>query len=737
MTSSDRRLAPRGGPRPDRALERDACGIGFVADVTGRTDRRVVELGLQGLAKLRHRGAFAADEQTGDGAGVLFPIPRRLIAHTVGATFGEASQLGLLMLFICDKRSPGEVCAAVEDACGRERLRVVRWRDVPVDPSALGDHARDTRPRILQAVLRAPSADDAARSEQRAHRARRRIDAFARAADRDVYVASCSFATVTYKALAAADRLAAFYPDLLDPDVEAPFIVFHQRYSTNTAPTWERAQPFRMLCHNGEINTIAGNANRMHAREGRLGLATPAEEALFRPAIDDAGSDSAILDETVEILTKEGGVRGAGRDIRRAIAMVVPAAWEDAPDMDQERRGFYRWHASLMEPWDGPAALIFTDGVAVGAALDRNGLRPLRYWATDDGLVVCASEAGVIDLPEGRVRRGKLGPGQMIVVDPRNGGLDDDAIRAVANEAPWAAWAEEHRIARLPEMPRVESPRSDELVTKQILHGYTREDLSMMIRPAAAHGKEPTFSMGDDTPIAALSRHGRSIFNHLRQRFAQVTNPAMDHLRERSVMSLAVLLGPRSPLLVDDPAAAALEEFESFFRWERPSGRRLDATWRAGRGASGLRAALRRLGSEAVAAVADGEPILVVSDADAGPDRAPIPSVLAVGAVNVALTNAGLRTRCSIVAEADDARESHHVACLLAVGAEAVRLPLAAATVAALSRAAGDDDDGVSTALARHREAIEDGIRKTLAKLGHLVRRQLSRRGGRRRPGTR
>jgi glutamate synthase (ferredoxin) len=677
----------------------------------------VVELGLQGLARLRHRGAFAADEQTGDGAGVLFPIPRRLIAHAVGATLAEASQLGLLMLFICDKRSPGEVCAAVEDALGRERLRVVRWRDVPVDPSALGDHARDTRPRILQAVLSSPSTDDAARSEQRAHRARRRIDAFARAADRDVYVASCSFATITYKALAAADRLAAFYPDLLDPDVEAPFVVFHQRYSTNTAPTWERAQPFRMLCHNGEINTIAGNANRLHAREGRLGLATLAEEALFRPAIDDAGSDSAILDETVEILAKEGGVRGVGRDIRRAVAMVVPAAWEDAPDMDPERRGFYRWHSSLMEPWDGPAALIFTDGVAVGAALDRNGLRPLRYWATDDGLVVCASEAGVVDLPEGHVRRGKLGPGQMIVVDPRNGGLDDDAIRAVASEAPWAAWAEEHRIARLPEMPRLESRGADELVTKQIMHGYTREDLSMMIRPAAAHGKEPTFSMGDDTPLAALSSHDRSIFNHLRQRFAQVTNPAMDHLRERSVMSLAVLLGPRAPLLNDDPGAAALEEFESFFRWERPSGRRLDATWRAGRGASGLRAALRRLGSEAVAAVADGEPILVVSDVDAGPDRAPIPSVLSVGAVNVALTNAGLRTCCSIVAEADDARESHHVACLLAVGAEAVRLPLAAATVAALARGAGDDE-AASAALARYREAIEDGIRKTLAKLG-------------------
>ena len=296
--------------------------------------------------------------------------------------------------------------------------------------------------------------------------------------------------------------------------------------------------------------------------------------------------------------------------------------------------------------------------------------------------------------------------------------MDDDAIRRVANEKPWAQWAEQHRIARLPEMPRAEFLHEDELLTRQILHGYTREDLSMMLRPAAAHGKEPTFSMGDDAPIAALSRHGRSVFNHIRQRFAQVTNPAMDHLRERSVMSLSVLLGPRAPLLGDEPHAAALEELESFFRWERPAGRRLDATWRVRGGASGLRVALHRLASEAVAAVADGEQVLVVSDLAAGPDRAPIPSVLAVGAVNVALSRAGLRTCCSLVAEVNDARESHHVACLLAVGAEAIRLPLAAATVAALTRSAGEDEEGVTSALTRFREAIEDGIRKTLAKLG-------------------
>ena len=399
--------------------------------------------------------------------------------------------------------------------------------------------------------------------------------------------------------------------------------------------------------------------------------------------------------------------------------MLVPAAWEDSPDMDEERRAFYRWHASLMEPWDGPAALIFTDGVAVGAALDRNGLRPLRYWVTDDGLVVCASEAGVVDLPDARIRRGKLGPGQMIVVDPREGGFDDDAIRGVAKQGPWAAWAEERRIARLPEMPRAESMPEDELLTRQILHGYTREDLTMMLRPAAANGKEPTFSMGDDTPIAALSRHGRSIFNHLRQRFAQVTNPAMDHLRERSVMSLSVLLGPRAPLLSRRPSgggARGARELPPVGARARDAG--LDATWRVHRGAAGLRVALRRIASEALAAAADGEPILVVSDAAAGPDRAPIPSVLAVGAVNVALSQAGFRTGCSLVAEVDDARESHHVACLLAVGAEAVRLPLAGATVAALARSTGQDEEGVSSALARFGEAIEDGIRKTLAKLG-------------------
>ncbi len=382
------------------------------------------------------------------------------------------------------------------------------------------------------------------------------------------------------------------------------------------------------VVHNGEINTIAGNANRMQAREGRLGFGTPAEERLFSPTFDASGSDSAILDEVAELLTKEGGAGRTGRDLRRVMSTLVPPAWEGMTDLDDGRRGFHRWHASLMEPWDGPAALVFTDGVQVGVALDRNGLRPLRYWERDDGIVVCASEAGVVDLPDGmQVRRGKVGPGQMYVVDPGSGGVDRDPLRQAVDARPWDEWTRAHRTLPLPQPPRADAMPPDQRLTLHILHGYSREDLTLVVRPAAAHAKEPTFSMGDDTPLATLSRHQRSFFNHLRQRFAQVTNPAMDHLRERWVMSLRVLLGPRAPLLADDPEAAALVELESFFLWERPSGRALDATWRVARGPEGLRRAVRRLAAEAVAAVRDGEQVLVIGHLAAGPERAPIPSV--------------------------------------------------------------------------------------------------------------
>ncbi|MGQ0520145.1 MAG: class II glutamine amidotransferase, partial [Actinomycetota bacterium] len=373
--------------------ERDACGIGFTADMHGRSSRAIVEAALSGLACVIHRGAVAADSRTSDGSGVLLPIPP--------AIFGPDHGVAVLFARGDDPR------AAVEAAAGAEGIDVVEWRTPPTDPSQLGTLAQQSQPLLLQAVLesRTPHAVNGSSPEAAAFRMRRRIEATATG----TYVASCSFRTVSYKGLVAADLLGRFYLDLADPRFEAPFAVFHQRFSTNTLPTWERAQPFRSLCHNGEINAIAGNVNRMRARSvlGTEAAGLGGEE-LFHPLLSTGDSDSGQLDSAVELL-----VRG-GRDIRHAVAMLVPEAWEGARDLDPEVRGFFRYHASLVEPWDGPAGLIFTDGLGVGAALDRNGLRPLRFAICDDGLVVCCSEAGAVDLRGlERVRRGRLGPGQM------------------------------------------------------------------------------------------------------------------------------------------------------------------------------------------------------------------------------------------------------------------------------------------------------------------------------------
>jgi len=689
-------------------LERDACGIGFVADGSGRAGREIVERALEGLCRLRHRGAVDADARTGDGAGLLLPIPSRFLAAAVGGPDRKAGRLGVAMVF--GRGDDEDTRSTVVQTCAAEGIRVVAWREVPAEPAALGARGRATMPRILQAILEPPDGASPGECERLALRTRRRVERTARRRAAPLYVASLSFRTITYKALVAADQLAAFYPDLRDPAFGAWFAIFHQRYSTNTAPTWERAQPFRMLCHNGEINTIAGNAHRMREREGRLGLPNAADEELFSPVVDEAGSDSAMLDEAVELLSREGPE--GGRDIRHAMAMLVPAAWEPDPDLSEEVRAFYRWHESLVEPWDGPAALVFTDGFGVGAALDRNGLRPLRYAACEDGFVACASEAGAVDVSgHGPIRRGKLGPGEMMFLDPRGGGLQRDPVARVARRRPYAAWLRAHRVAGSAGRPDPSVPH--DLQRRQVVHGYTREDLSLALRPAASSGKEPTLSMGDDAPIAPFSEHRRPVANHFKQRFAQVTNPAMDHLRERSVMSLRVLLGPRDPILWERPQAAGLVEYPTFLMLGSPDGERLDATWPASHGPGGLRAALHRLGEEAVEAARRGGYILVVTDEAAGPDRSPIPSLLAAGAVNAALVRAGLRSGASIVVQADDAHDSHYLAGLIAVGAEAVHPRLALQTAASLG---GDGEE--ATAMVRFADAMEEGVLKILAKLG-------------------
>jgi glutamate synthase domain-containing protein 2/glutamate synthase domain-containing protein 1/glutamate synthase domain-containing protein 3 len=698
-------------PRRPAEVERDACGIGFVADVRARSSRSVVASGLEALCRVKHRGALASDELTGDGAGVLIPLPHRLLQ------VGERSGVAMVMI---DPERAAACRLVIEAACAAEGIDLVRWRQVPTDERALGAAALRSLPQLLQAIVERPVGIGADEGERRAYRARRRIEQAARAESLRVYVSSFSFRTVTYKALCAADRLADFYPDLADESCEGWFTIFHQRFATNTAPTWERCQPFRFLAHNGEINTIRGNLGWMKAREGGLGATELAPEHLLWPAVDENGSDSGMLDEALELLTR------GGRSISHSAAMLLPSPWEDLPGLDSGVADFFHYHAGLIEPWDGPAGIVFSDGERVGAALDRNGLRPLRVSVCDDGLVACASEAGAVDTRgHGRVERRKLGPGQSLLLDPSEGGLlwDSDIKTRLARRRPYGEWL----AAQMKECSigtPVDAPGSP-VTARQVAVGVTKEEMTVVLRPMATEGQEPTSSMGDDTPQPPLARFARPVFSYLKQRFAQVTNPPIDHLRERHVMSISTRLGPRDPLLHERPEAAALREYPSFLLFPDAvedllldAGRRLDATFDPDEG-DGMREALARLGTAAATAAASGIRHLVVSDRSAGEDRVAIPSVLALGAAHQRLVREGVRLKTSLVVESDEPREAHHAACLLTAGADAICPRLALDSIAELAKG-GRLGGGVEAHEAQRRffKAIEDGLLKIMSKMG-------------------
>jgi glutamate synthase (ferredoxin) len=694
---------------PPTTRELDACGIGFVADARGRSSRAIVAAALRGLACVKHRGAVAADARTADGSGMLVPIPPAL--------FGEGNGVAVLFVRGDDPRP------AVEAAAADEGLYVVDWREPPLDPEALGDLARATAPRIVHAVVSGPAdvAAADAESERRALRLRRRIEA----TTTGTYVASCSFRTMVYKGLSPADALADYFLDLDDDRFEAAFAVFHQRFSTNTLSTWERAQPFRTLCHNGEINALWGNEKRMR---GRAELGTVAAglgtEEMFRPVLRDDDSDSGKLDSIVDLLMR------AGRDPRHAMAMVMPEAWENVRDLDPEVRGFYRYHSALMEPWDGPAGVVFTDGIGVGARLDRNGLRPLRYQICEDGFIAVCSEVGAIDVSgHGTVRRGRLGPGQMLFVDPTRGFLDDRACKErIAAGAPYARWAADGFYRLNPGEAALEVP--GDLVARQAMHGLTKEDLAMVLKPMANDAYEPTFSMGDDSPLPNLAPRARPVSHYLCQRFAQVTNPPIDPLRERLVMSLRTVLGPRTPLLAESGVAAELLTLPSFFVY--PSGIDnleltdkapwpvipLDATFPVAEGPDGLRTAVDRLTTEAISAVEGGAGTIILEASEAGPDRAPVPSLLATGAVHQALGDLRLRSKTALVVVADDVFDVQGFATLLGYGADAICPRLALATVAAEADRADDGDLTSPEAQGRFQAAVEAGVLKILSKMG-------------------
>jgi len=750
LTPTRASRGPSGGF--DLAAERDACGIGFVAHVDGQPRRSIVAMALEGLCGVKHRGAVAADARSGDGAGILTQIPRELASAWAAELGGEVdpARTGLAMLFLQAGEADAERAAraaardAFAAACSAEEVQLVGFRRVPTESQAIGEIALAGQPALEQAVLVRPDGVDDREAERLAYRIRRRARKSAEAAGARFYAASCSFLTVTYKAMADADQLDAFYPDLRDPRFASALAIYHSRFSTNTAPSWERAQPFRNLCHNGEINTIEGNLNLMRAREGQfvpgamsvdgVDWATP---ELLAPVIDHDQSDSAKLDAALELLVL------GGRDVRHAQAMLVPQVWEGARDLEPSVHDFYRYHSGLIEPWDGPAGLIFTDGIRVGAGLDRNGLRPLRYHVCEDGTVVASSEVGAVatslptDHPEhhGAVRRERLGPGQVLCVDPTEGGLQEDReikLRLGA-QAAYGDWLAERLIPVNAGRP-IEGVPVD-LLQRQLAYGITKEEIISILRPMATQGKETTSSMGDDTPIEALSHVRRPVSHFLKQRFAQVTNPPIDHYRESEVMSLRTLLGPRASVLTEVSAAADLVELGSFFLY--PEGlqrlfmspdlpfavQAVDATFPVMEGPGGLEAALVRLGQEAVEHVRAGAGVVVVSDVGVDAERVRVPILLAVGAVHRRLLAENLRTATSLIAETDEARETHDAATLLGYGADAIVPRLVLQTIADLADEGriGGDNPSASVAQERYRNALEDGVLKIMSKMGISV----------------
>jgi glutamate synthase (ferredoxin) len=722
------RWANSRAPDLDPWRERDACGVGFVARASGKRSADITRLALQALARVAHRGAAATD-RSGDGAGLLTQIPaplfyREAASHGLALEPGQPFAVGAFFL-PREQDALGRATAIIEEVLCRDGHPVLGWREVPVDLDVLGAGARVSCPTVRQAILAAPSNLEETAWERSLYVARRTIER--RIADagpglEPFFVCSLSCRTLVYKALLTGTQLAGFFPDLASSDYETAIAIFHQRYSTNTTSSWPLAQPFRMLAHNGEINTLWGNRNAMRAREPAL-AGPPWGEAVDRlkPVIWSEGSDSASLDNALELLVR------SGRDPIHALMMLVPEAHEGAVEMEPALRGFYEFHECLVEPWDGPAALAFSDGVFAGSAVDRNGLRPCRYKITRDGLVVAGSESGLVDLNAGDViESGRLGPGELLVVDTRRKAIlrNAEAKREVARRRPYRRWAARgirllRPTAAVPDAPPTPEP---ERIARQLAFGWSFEDLRYVLEPMGSAGQDAVWSMGDDTPIPPLARVPPGLYAYLRQRFAQVTNPAIDPLRETLVMSLRMHLGRRGSLLTDRPAGLRLvrNEHPVLLAAEMAALRSgagaqvvtLDATWSAAGGAAAdaLRIALDGLCRSAGRAVQEGARIVILSDRAADRERAPLPMVLAVGAVHQHLLESGLRTRLGLVAEAGDAWDVHHFAALIGYGAEAVHPWLALESV----QAQVAEDDG----RVRFRAAAETGLLKILSKMG-------------------
>ena len=723
----------------DPSFEHDSCGVSFVVDLYGRASHDLVRAGLTSLCHLEHRGAKGAEENTGDGAGILLQVPDRFLRESVDFALPAVGSYAVGMAFLPASPAAADAAvAAIEKICEEEAVTVLGWRDVPVDPSGIGQSARDVMPSFRQLFLA-----DAARErsgialDRLAYIVRKRTEheVLDENGDASVYFPSLSARTLVYKGMLTTPQLEEFFADLSDERLESALALVHSRFSTNTFPSWPLAHPYRFVAHNGEINTVQGNQNWMRAREALL--ASPMLdpdgrgdlERIF-PICTPGASDTARLDEALELLHL------GGYSLPHAMLMMIPEAWENHQHMDPAVRDFYRFHSCVMEPWDGPASVTFTDGTIVGAVLDRNGLRPSRYWVCDDGLVVMASEVGTLGIdPERVIQRGRLQPGRMFLIDTTQGRIIDDAeIKAdLAAAHPYGEWLEQYLIEvdDLPEVLHIREPKSD-VVSAQQAFGYTHEDLKFLIRPMALNGAEALGSMGTDTPLAVLSDRSRLLYDYFKQLFAQVTNPPLDAIREELVTSLAKAVGPEGNIL--EPAADSchlltlphpvidndtldrilhIEEADPHFRAHT-----VRCLFPAFSGGDGLERAIERIRKEVSAAIAEGANMLVLSDADSTEELAPIPMLLVTSAVHHHLIREKTRTQVGLIIETGEAREVHHFALLLGYGAAAINPYLAFDSIEQMVAAGELGDLNYDQAVRNYIKATGKGILKIMSKMG-------------------
>ncbi len=724
----------------DPWFEHEACGVGFVVNIKGEKSHDIIVKGLRVLENLTHRGACGCDPLTGDGAGILMQIPDEFFREECAGSnisLPPVGEYGVGMVFLPRDVNERNVCIALfEKAIQESGQKLLGWRRVPVDPDQCGPLARQSMPEIRQVFIGAGrQIRDQEALERKLYVIRKSVERCVREADlRDsesFYVASLSSRTIVYKGLLLPTQIPAFYQDLRDPRVKSALALVHQRFSTNTFPSWERAHPYRLMAHNGEINTLRGNENWMRAREKMF--ASPlfgADIEKLRPVIEEAGSDSAKFDNCLELLVR------TGRSLPHAIMMMIPEAWQKHESMSESKRAFYRYHACLMEPWDGPASIAFTDGRVIGAVLDRNGLRPSRYVVTRDGFVVMASEVGVLDIPPDNVlHKDRLQPGRLFLVDTEQGRIvgDEEVKEAIAARKPYRQWLDDHliRLDDLPEArPSFPSYDPETLLTRQKVHGYTLEDLRMLMAPMAINAQEAVGSMGTDTPLAVLSDRPQLLFNYFKQLFAQVTNPPIDPIREEIVMSLKATIGAEHNLFDETPEhchqlelenpVISNEELEKIkhIAAGKIRSKVLSALFPIPEGGAGLERALERLCREASEAIAQGYSILILSDRGHDEVNAPIPSLLATAAVHHHLIREGTRTKCGIVVESGEPREVHHFSCLIGYGAGAVNPYLACETIIDMVRDGRIQGVDEETAVQHYLKAANKGVLKVMTKMG-------------------